>query len=214
MNGHRRGFLLCSLLTIALLAGCASSETRSLVSAADLPASRYSRVAVFIENVDEPERAVAEQIVLSALNNAGVKAVSGHDFLRQQAPKLTEQQKARLAQKEFEALLYVTVVERGQGEQRVENAWFDGNMIQFNLLGIATVGHNVTDGYIIKSDGSVYHPMLVLKTQSQLQDTKSAKVVWQGETISSGHANASNMNLLFTHASQQMIEKMRTDSAV
>jgi hypothetical protein len=201
------------VVAASLLAACAVSETRSVVSTADIPAAKYARVAVFIENLDEAERPIAEGLVVSALKGAGVDAVSGNNFLKRRDPNLTETAKALLVQKEFDALLYVKVVDKGVSEERIEQAWFDGKMVHYNI-GILTVANNVTDPYVIKPDGSVYRAMLVLKTQSELQDTKSAKVVWSGETVSSGYAKASNMTLLFDQASKQIIEKMRTDSAV
>ena len=87
-------------------------------------------------------------------------------------------------------------------------------MVQINILGIASVGHNVTDLYIIKPDGSVYQSMLILKTNADLQDTQTAKQVWTSETISSGNAKTTNMAALFNQAAQQIVTKMREASAI
>ena len=196
------------------LVGCASSETRSLVSKEDLPASKYKKLAVFIENLEEPERKGAEQIVLGALQNSGVNAVSGFDAYKRRGAALTEKAKATILQKEFDSVMYVKVVQKGQTEELIPNAYFDGQMVQINILGIASVGHNVTDLYIIKPDGSVYQSMLILKTNADLQDTQTAKQVWTSETISSGNAKTTNMAALFNQAAQQIVTKMREASAI
>lgn len=50
-----------SVLTgVLLFAGCAASETRSLVSKEDIPANKYQKVAVFIENLDGADHAAEE----------------------------------------------------------------------------------------------------------------------------------------------------------
>jgi hypothetical protein len=207
----RRHFFGLSFISL-LLAGCASSETRSLVSKDDIPASKYKKLAVFIENLDDAERPAAEQIVCSTLQNAGVNAVSGPDVFKGRG-KLSEKVKASIVQKEFDAVLYLTVIEKGAVEELVPNAFFDGQMIQYNM-GIVTVGHNLTDMYVIHPDGSVYQPMLALKIKVDIQDTKSAKEVWSSETISSGNAKTTTMPALFTQASNQIVAKMREDSAI
>jgi len=195
-----------------LLAGCAASETRSLVSTDDIPASKYKKLAVFIENLDDAERPGAEQIVRATLQNAGVNAVSGSDVFKGRG-KLSEKAKASIVQKEFDAVLYLTVVEKGMVEELIPNAFFDGQMVQYNL-GIMTVGHNLTDLHVIKPDGSVYEQKLTLKTKVDLQDTKSAKAVWASETISSGPTKTTNMAGLFNQATNQIVAKMREDSAI
>ena len=208
-----------------LLAGCASSETRSVVSKEDLPGSRYQRLAVFIENLDEGESALAEQVVVSALQGAGIHAVDGPGLLRSRGTKLSEKDKARIVQKEFDAVLYLTVLDKGLAEELVPNAQHDGESITFSnsLFGAfglvnATFVTNITtptnERFVLKDDGTVYARKLVLKTRADLQDTKSAKPIWSSETISSGDAGLSNMNLLFSQAAQQIIEKMRADGVI
>lgn len=205
-----KSFFVCSFAL--LLAACAASETRSLVSSGDIPASKYKKVAVFIENLEDSERPAAEQIVVTTLRNAGVNAVSGPDVFKKRG-KLSEQIKASIVQKEFDAVLYLTVIEKGPVDEMVPNAFFDGQMINYDF-GIMAVGHNVTDMYTIGQDGRVYKPMLALKTKVDVQDTKSAKNVWTSETISSGHAKTTNMRTLFDQASKQIVAKMREDSAI
>ena len=182
------------------------------MSKGDIPASKYKKLAIFIENLDDAERPAAEQIVEATLQNAGVNAVSGPDVFKGRG-KLSEKAKASIVQNEFDAVLYLTVVEKGVVEEPVPNAFFDGQMIQYNL-GIVTVGHNLTDMYVIHPDGSVYQPTLALKLKVDIQDTKSAKEVWSSETISSGNAKTTTMPGLFTQASNQIVAKMREDSAI
>jgi hypothetical protein len=200
------------LLIAVCVSGCASSETRSIVSKDDIPATKYKKVALFIENLDEPERSAAERTVVSTLQNAGVNAVGGPDVFKGRGA-LSEQAKANIVQKQFDAVLYLTVEQRGVIEELIPNAFFDGQVIQYNL-GIVTVGHNITDLHVIKPDGSVYEQKLTLKTKVDLQDAKSAKTVWISETISSGPTKTTNMAALFSQAANQIVAKMREDSTI
>jgi hypothetical protein len=200
------------LLAACCLLGCASSETRSVVSKDDIPVSKYKKVALFIENLDEADRSAAEKTVVSTLQNAGVNAVSGSDVFKGRG-ELSEKAKASIVQKQFDAVLYLTVEQRGIIEELIPNAFFDGQMIQYNL-GILTVGHDMTDLHVIRSDGSVYEQKLTLKTKVDLQDTKSAKTVWISETISSGSTKTTNMATLFNQAANQIVAKMREDSTI
>jgi hypothetical protein len=205
-----RGF---AVMVAVLLLGCATSETRSAVSASDVPASKYKKIAVFIENLDEVERPAAEQIVSSTLHEMGIDAVSGPAIFDGRSPGLSEAAKASIVQSNFDAVLYLKVAEKGLSEERVENASSDGQTIVYNF-GILHLGHNWTDLYDVRPDGSVYQPIMVLKTNVDLQDTKTAKIVWQSETISSGHARLTNMNVLFGQAAKQIADKMRQDQAI
>lgn len=210
MGALRRNIFI--LTWLALVAACASSETRSLVSKDDIPASKYQNVAVFVENLDGGERSKAEQIIVSALKNAGVNATSGLDAFKGRGT-LSDKAKADLIQRQFDAVLYLTVLENAVVEERVPNAFFDGQNIQYNM-GIVTVSHNVTGLYDVQSDGSVYQPILALKTKADVQDTKSAKQVWTSETISTGNAKTTSMSALLVQASNQIVAKLQEDSAI
>lgn len=202
---------LCVVLSLG--AGCVASETRSVSNPSDIPAGKYRKVALFIENLDESERALAEQIVISALQSVGIPAISSSNLFRNRGPINPNTQASIIRKEGFDAVLYVTVLEKGAAEERVPNAYYDGNMVNVSM-GFVTVGHSLTDLYVVKSDGSVYHPMLAMKTRSELQDVKSAKNVWAAETVATGHARTTNMSALFTQASQQITEKLRADQAI
>jgi hypothetical protein len=163
--------------------------------------------------LNQPESQAAEQIVIATFQKAGVNAESGGDLFARRGI-LTEQAKARVIQKEFDAVIYLTVLEKGIFEEIVPNAWSDGQTITYNVLGLLAVSHNVTDMYVIRPDGTVYQQMLTLKTKVDLQDTKSAKQVWSSETVSSGSARLTNMDALFGQASGQIIEKMKADAVI
>lgn len=213
--------LLKSVFIVAfalLLAGCAASETSSLVSKDDIPAGKYKKIAVFIENLNESEQTAAEKIVVSTFQNSGVNATSGSAVFTGRG-KLSEKAKAAIVQNEFDAVLYLKMVEKGVTEEVVSGASHNGGMIVFQKAIIpgfnASFATDIgTDGYILKPDGSVYQPMLALKTKADLQDTKSAKQVWEAETIASVNAKFSSMESLFTQASNQIVEKMRADGAI
>ena len=194
------------------LAGCAVSETRSIVSKGDLPSSKYRKIALFIEGMPEPERSAAEQIVISALQKAGINVASGTALFASRR-QLTEEAKANIVQKEFDALLYFTVVQKGMAEELVPNTRSDGRFLIRNL-GIVNYGEELPDGYIVKPDGSVYQPQLGLKTKVDFQDAKTAKQVWASETVSSGNPKVVTMDTLFGQASQQIVEKMKSDDLI
>ncbi len=208
-----------------LLVGCSSIETRSIVSGADIPASKYSRLALFVENLDETERLNAEQMILPVLKRAGVAAIIGPDIFKGRANKLSEKEKASLVQKEFDAVLYVSILDKGVVEELVPNAQHNGQtitflnsqplgLINFNSSLIIGVDQNTSKMYVLKQDGSVYQLMLALKTRADLQDTQTNKQVWTAETVASGKQTLTNMSQLFTQASQQIVEKMRADGAI
>jgi hypothetical protein len=142
-----------------LLTGCAVSETRSIVDKEHLPATRYQKVALFIEGVDEPERTAAEQIVLSTFQSAGLNTESALAFFAKRG-QLSDQAKASIIQKQFDAVLYLKVVQKGIAEELVPNARSDGQYIVYKL-GIVNFGAEIPEGLIIKPDGSVYsnHPI-------------------------------------------------------
>lgn len=215
--------LLASLCACAL-AACSAIETRSIVSTEDLPTSKYRKIALFIENLDDAERPMAEQILISTLQNSGVNAVSGQQIFHERG-NLSEKAKASLVQKEFDAVLYVSVLEKGVSEHFLPNASHDGQRITFsnslnavvmNFGAAFTYDVSAVDPrtYSLKPDGTVYEQQLVLKTRADLQDTKSAKQVWTAETVASSKPPFVEMPQLFVQASKQIADKLRTDGAI
>jgi hypothetical protein len=207
--------LVAALLFVA---GCATSETKSLVSRADLPASKYRNVAVFIENLEENEKRAAEDVVASSLQKAGINARSERVIFSGRGA-ISDQGKASIIQREFDAALFLKVAQKGVIEELVPGAFHDGESISFNHNVGAVVSMNFTTNvgtnmYVLKPDGSVYKPVLSLKTTVELQDAKTAKLVWTSETIASGDARVSNMGTLFQKAAEQTVEKLRADGAI
>jgi hypothetical protein len=235
MGGYRVGALGKGLLLFAiavLLAGCAArseiAETRSLVSAT--PSTKYRTVAVFIENSEGEERQVIEQNVIAVLNHAEYEAKSGSEIFAAMGA-LNKQEKTNRIQKSFDAVLYVNVVQQGLTEERLEDLYYDGQGILVRTNGVAWFSVSPTSGdYIIKPNGTVFKPVLAVKLRSDLQDTKTNAQVWSAETIVTGELgtgvgdlrignraktwNFSDMAPLFDKASKQIVEKMRTDSAI
>jgi hypothetical protein len=202
-----------------LLVGCTTAETRSVVSKEDIPEAKYKKVVVFIENLEDNERVPAETIVVTTLQAAGLNATSSTNFFNDSG-KLSEQQKARLVQKEFDAILYLKVVEKGVFEEIVPDVTHQGDMLVYSkqiIPGVfgatfaTDIGANLYD---LRPDGSVYKQMFGLKTQVDLQDTKSAKQVWSSETVATGEAHTSTMSMLFTQAFNQIVSKLREDHAI
>ena len=219
------------VLVCALLTACASSETRSIVSKADLPAAAYRRIAVFVENAD-PARprsspsinvsngqisliipapsgsatdAEIEQKIVSAFKSAGVVATSGPDLFKGQ--KLSNQAKATLVQKSFDAVLYVNVLTNGMREEQVVGAWHDGQNI--SIYGETRPLDIYDQKYNLKADGTVWSEVPTFQAKCDLQDTKTNKIVWSSETIATG-----GTLVLLSSASTQIVEKLKVDGAI
>lgn len=223
--------LKCSTLVLAiivlLLGGCGTivpgsthSETRSLV--ADLPAEHYRSIAVFVENFDEIDRLPAEQAIIGSLGSFGVRAVSGPALF--EGRHLDDQSKAKLVQKDFDAVLYVSTGGKVASEQKMENLVYNGQDVIYVAGGIPWYPLK-TQHYIIKADGSVYKPVIANKLKSDLQDTKTNIQVWSSETIVTGDAdqygNPSGMtgtpvdySTMLLDAAKQIAIKMREDHVI
>ena len=220
------------IFVCALLTGCASSETRSIVSKNDIPANKYQKIALFVEESDSSLRpsqtitsvqiaggaislviptgstsasaAEIEQNILSALGSAGVAASSGTSLFK--GKELSEKTKALIVQKDYQAVLYVTI-EHGSGEERVD-ASHDGVDVTFGT-GVVKSINDLGDRYRLKPDGSVYFVHPIVKMKSDLQDTKTNKLVWSAETIASG-----GPAVVSSRASDELVAKMRADGAI
>jgi hypothetical protein len=202
-----------------LLAGCAASseiaETRSIISAT--PSTKYRTVAVFIENSEGEERQLIEQDVIAALSYGEIEAKSGAEAFAAMG-EVNKQEKTNRIQKSFDAVLYVNVVQQGLTEERMENLLYDGQNFIFQTSGFRWTSVPASNDYIVKPNGTVFKPTLAIKLRSDLQDTKTNAQVWSAETIVTSDGaknwNASDISPLFDKASKQLVEKMRTDSAI
>ena len=225
--GRVFSFVLCGLI----LSGCADSETRSIVSS-DLSGNRYRRIAVFVENSDPAKPRVSpsfhanngalvlfipaptgsstdaeiEQKIVAALGSAGVKASSGPGLFNEQT--LDNKAKASILQKNFDAVLYVTVLTNGFIEEPVAGAYFDGQNVVFQT-GVVTPLEQLTPRCSAKADASVWCGVPTFQAKCDMQDTKTNKVVWSSETIASGGSA-----VVLSRASDQIVAKMRSDGAV
>jgi hypothetical protein len=225
------GRVICFVLSGLILSGCADSETRSIVSSSDLAGNKYRRIAVFVENSDPAKPraspsfhanngafvlfipaptgsstdAEIEQKIVSALDSAGVKASSGPAVFSDQT--LNNKAKAIILQKNFDAVLYVTVLTNGMREEPVAGAYFDGQNVVFQT-GVVTPLDQLTR-VSVKADGSVWGQVPTFQAKCDLQDTKTNKVVWSSETIASG-----GTAVLLARASDQIVAKMHSDGAI
>jgi hypothetical protein len=204
-----------------LLVGCAVSETRSIVAASDIPASRYKSIAIFVENLEETEQSALEHSLASQLRDAGAIVEDGNAILSQQGTTLSDADKARLIQARFDAVLYVNAVEKGPGERQLPNLFHDNQYIYAkNGAGSTVVGeiNDLTDiHYNLYSDGTISEPVVVLKTKSDFQDTKSAKQVWTGETIAyakNAFGLNATMGVLTTDVAKQIAQQLKADKAI
>jgi hypothetical protein len=217
---------------VCLLAACADSETRSTVSKNDLPATKYHRIAIFVENPNpmtpQPSPSLnvgngqisliipavsgsatdaeIEQKVLSALEKAGVVASSGSTLFKGQT--LSNQAKVSIIQKGFDAVLYVAVLTNGMREERVAGAAHDGQFISFYGQS-QPIDNYILSSFELKQDGSVWHNVPTFQAKCDLQDTKTNKIVWSSETIATG-----GTLVLLSHASDQIVGQLRADGAI
>jgi hypothetical protein len=207
---------------ILMLAGCADSETRSIVSS-DLAGNKYRRIAVFVENSNpmSPSRPLGahtfftgsstdgeiEQKVVAALDGAGVKASGGPAVFNGQT--LSNQVKATVIQKNFDAVLYVAVVTNGKVTTRVEGASHNGQYLFLPGADPEPIDDTIAGMYDLRSDGSVWGSVPTFQAKCDLQDTKTNKVVWSSETITTG-----GTLVVLSRASEQIVSKMRSDGAI
>jgi hypothetical protein len=220
-------------LIAALVAGCASSETRSAVSTSDLPATKYQRVAVFVEYPNpvgptlSPGVAVAngavaltisgpsgsatdaeiEQKIVAALKSVGIDSSTGLALF--QGQKLSDQAKASIIQKNFDAVLYVTVLTNGMRERPEPGAYFDGRNVVYSTGVVVPIGQAQGAGISVKADGSVWGQVPTFQAKCDLQDTKTNKIVWSSETIATG-----GTLVLLSQASDQIVRQLRADGAI
>lgn len=222
---------LGAILSFAFLTACASSETRSIASKSDLQGVKYRKVAVFVENSD-PARprssprldvsggqialiipapsgsatdAEIEQKIVAAFKDAGVTASIGSAMFKGQ--KLSNQAKANIIQKNFDAVLYVDVLTNGMREELVRGAAHDGQNISID--GETRPLDIYDQKYNLKPDGTVWHEVPTFQAKCELQDTKSNKIVWSSETIASG-----GTLVLVSRAFTQIVERLRSDGAI
>lgn len=205
------------LIGVALISGCVSADTNSTLSREDVRAGGYRRVLVFLENVSDEERAAAEKSITSAFAATGVQAKSGAVLFR--GSKLSEQRKTEIVQRDFDAVLYINVQSRAPSIQ-VPLAKVDGNVVHIPT----PFGDTITrpaENYVIASDGGVYRTV-DLQSRAELQDTKSAKVVWAsnvntaaGHTMVSGGRQVVGGTLgQLEEVARQLVTRMRSDQII
>ncbi|MBK3666265.1 hypothetical protein JJE66_34240 [Bradyrhizobium diazoefficiens] len=217
-----------------VLTGCAESETRSVISS-ELPSAKYRRISVFIENSNPAQPRTApsvqtsaggaggflliipspnpsstdaeiEQKIVAALDAKGVKAGSGPAMFGGRS--LTDQAKANIIQRNFDAVLYVTVLTNGYTEEQVAGASHNGQLIKFAGLSPEPITE-YHDDLILKPDGTVWHNVPTFQAKCDLQDTKTNKVVWSSETIATG-----GTLVVMSRAADQIVSKLRADGVI
>jgi hypothetical protein len=205
-----------------LLTGCVATNQAAVVSAADIPVSKYRQIAVFAENVSQQEQRAMEETLVQALASAGAKARSGSAIYGEHGVKLTSAAKGRLIKEQgIDAVLFVKLDRAG--ESQIANARFDGRSVLLPNDDGEYVPVGMT-GYSVKADGSVYQASPMLSTTSQLQDVKSSKLVWASQATTYPQYSVAIMGIpvsggqaadsLVLQAAKEIAEKMRADGAI
>jgi hypothetical protein len=212
----------------ALLLGCAAvTETRSVVSSGDIPEAKYNKIVIVVQNFGEDEHSKAEQALVHELRSAGIAGISTDDVLAK-GKNFTDAQKTKLIQDNYEAVLYVRLIQSGTAERRLDDASHDGQMVTFHdhfagfngfLESHSTtrLGVNhiiVKQNYILKPDGAVYEKGRAIQLNSELQDTKTNKRVWVGDTSAFIKNADESTASLFQDAAQNLIKKLQADKAI
>jgi hypothetical protein len=166
-----------SVLLGLLLVGCVTANTTSTVSSADIPANKYRKIVVFVENTDDLERLPAEELVVVALQSAGTTAATSLEVFNYHRAISDDNKATIILARGYDAALYVTVTQKAM---------------------LAESSRNV----------------FTVVTKSELQDIRSAKLVWFGETFASASTNVATMRTVFGQAAKQLVAKMQADGAI
>jgi hypothetical protein len=206
-----------AVLLLSLLGACSNVETRTLVTKSDLPNNGYRRVVIFVENIsaDAPRgtglisyrpynKADIQEPVIEKLKSAGVVASQGEDSFS--AKSLSNQQKAQIIQKNFDAVLYINVLVNDKREELIENARHDGRTVW--VWGEARPVEDVPL-LILKPDGTVWNSHPTLQLRADIQDTKTNKTVWSAETIATGGTAVLN-----TRVAEDIVQRLRADGVI
>jgi hypothetical protein len=213
--------MFIAALGLALASCVTASDSQTAVSAPDIPSSKYKQVAVFVENVAETEQSSAEQSIVAALRSSGANATAGSTLYGSQNGNLSDAAKAKIIRdRGVDALLYIKV--QRSNEVRINNARYDGQAVYLTNDDGTISAQNPT-GYMIKSDG-VYQRSTMLTTKAELQDVRSAKLVWTADTITYPQYQMLVMGIpvgggvgpdaLFPEAAKEIVAKMRLASAI
>jgi hypothetical protein len=203
-----------SVLLSLLIAGCVSANTSSVVSSGDIPQSKYHKIIVFVENIDDSERLGAEQTVASALESKGVISQSSLVAFNYSRIRYSADEKAILLRKQnFDAILYVTMIQKALILEPVSDVSWDGEMFHGSAGGLNWAS-SLSASYIVTAEGRVVRPVATVVTRSELQDVMSAKSVWAADTAASVNGKYTSMPSLFARVAKEIVAKIREDHAI
>jgi len=212
----------------ALLLGCAAvTETQSVISSDDIPESKYKKIFVVVQNFEEADRSKAEDSLLHELRDIGITGISSDDAFVD-GRNFTDIQKMKYIQENYEAVLYVRLVQIGVAEKQGDNASHNGEMVTFyghfsgfngflethsvTSLGVESI--IIKQNYILKPDGTVYEAGRAIQLNSEMQDTKTNKRVWVADTSSFVKRTDETTTSLFRNAAQDLVKKLKVDEAI
>lgn len=208
------------LLLVLMLAGCVSGgqeKITSIVSTSNIAHNRYHNIVVFIENTGH----MREDTLADALKQVGVNAEPEIVLFDDSPKNYSNIKKGKIIRNHhFDASLYVTVLRDGLIEQPAPNIWYDGKLFHGRKTFLG--GHGFVQWqasgsllpYIVNSEGKVVRPIQILTTNSELQDTSSAKIVWSAHTSISVPNKSEQIQPLFEDVARSIVQKLRSDHVI
>jgi hypothetical protein len=190
----------------------------SAVSSADIPAPKYRKIVVFVENMDDADRLTMEEIIASAVQSSGVQAQPSLEAFSYHR-KLDGAQMASIIQEQkFDATLYVTVTQKALLLEPARDVFpmSDGAGGWMVCKGDASTHFcfSMPSWYTVTSSGQLARLVLTFAAKAELQDVTSAKEVWTADTSASARDGPANMGSLVSQASAQLVQKMRADHVI
>jgi hypothetical protein len=203
------------------LCSCATVTTTisSTISSADLPPDKYRKIVVFIEN-DDADRGAFERSIVAGLHSAGVVSESSVVLFNNSRTTADPAEQAQTIRGQgFDAALYVTIVQKALVQEATVNMWMAqdeaGDAMVCSGSAANYFCYSMPSWYALAQDGNLVKLTLTLVTKSELQDVRSAKLVWTADaSVFADGTDFDTMPGLFDKIARQISEKMKSDHAI
>jgi len=196
------------LIGLILLNACAFTDITSF-SDPKFAGRQFSSVMVVGDQMPLKDRMAAEDILVKAFENAGVRAVRGIDYLPPTRTITEELFQQAVAQTAVQTVLYLALVDRTTSETYMPPVYHPGTSYStVNVIGNTAYVNTYTNpgyttgGYTISKPKAAYTSVLV--------EVTSGETIWTAEASSRGNAFASFEQLTIS-ASQETVKKLIAD---